>query len=80
VDYDETFSLIIKFATVRALSLTLSWDWLIHQLDVKNAFLHGTLMENVYCSQPTVFIDVAHQDLVCQLNYSLYGLKQATQA
>jgi hypothetical protein len=78
VDYDETFSTIIKFATVHAvLSLALSHDWAIHQLDVKNAFLHGTLMETVYCSQPTGFVDADRPDLVYRLNRSLYGLKQA---
>jgi hypothetical protein len=81
VDYDETFSLVVKFATVRTvLSLALSRDWAIHQLDIKNAFLHDTLMETVYCSQPTGFIDEARPDLVCRLNRSLYGLKQAPQA
>jgi hypothetical protein len=81
VDYDETFSPVVKFATVRTvLSLALSWDWAIHQLDVKNAFLHGTLTETVYCSQPTGFVDEAHLDLVCRLNRSLYGLKQAPRA
>ena len=79
VDYDENFSPVVKFATVRVvLSLALSRDWAIHQLDVKNAFLHGTLTETVYCSQPTGLVDAAHPDLVCRLNRSLYGLKQAT--
>jgi hypothetical protein len=81
VDYDETFSPGVKFATVRAiLSLTPSKDWAIHQLDVKNAFLHGTLTETVYCSQPSSFVDAARSDLVCRLNRSLYGLKQAPRA
>jgi hypothetical protein len=76
VDYDVTFSPVIKFATVRTiLSLALSRDWAIHQLDVKNAFLHGTLTETVYCSQPTGFVEAARPDLVCRLNRSLYGLK-----
>ena len=44
---------------------------------MKNAFLHGTLSETVYCSQPTGFEDPAHPDYVCRLNRSLYGLKQA---
>jgi hypothetical protein len=52
----------------------------IHQLDVKNAFLHGTLTETVYCSQPTGFVAAANLDLVCRLNRSLYGLKQAPRA
>jgi hypothetical protein len=81
VDYDETISPVVKFATVRAvLSLALYRDWAIHQLDVKNAFLHVTLTETVYYSQPTGFIDAARSDLVYWLNRSLYGLKQATRA
>jgi hypothetical protein len=81
VDYDETFSPVVKFATVRAvLFLALSRNWAIRQLDVKNAFLHGTLTETVYCSQPTGFVAAANPDMVCWLNRSLYGLKQAPQA
>jgi hypothetical protein len=57
-DYDETFNIVVMPATIRTvLSLTLSQHWPVHQLDVKNAFLHGTLTETVYCSQPTCFVD-----------------------
>jgi hypothetical protein len=81
VDYDETFSPVVKFATFRTvLSLALSRDRAIHQLDVKNAFLHGTLTETVYCSQPTGFIDEARPNLVCRLNCSLYSLKKVSRA
>jgi hypothetical protein len=52
----------------------------VHQLDVKNALLHKTLTKMVYCSQPASFVDFAHPQLVCQLNKSLYGLKQMPQA
>jgi hypothetical protein len=77
VDYDETFSLVVKPATVRTvLALALSRDWLVYQLDVMNAFLHDTLTETVYCTQPVGFVDPAHPDMVCKLNKSLYGLKQ----
>ncbi|WVZ91561.1 LOW QUALITY PROTEIN: hypothetical protein U9M48_037713 [Paspalum notatum var. saurae] len=56
VDYDETFSPVVKPATVRTvLSLSLSRSWPVHQLDVKNVFLHGSLTETVYCR----FVDEA---------------------
>ncbi|MGG7011577.1 UNVERIFIED_CONTAM: hypothetical protein HCY01_09385, partial [Limosilactobacillus fermentum] len=78
VDYDETFSPVIKPATVRiVLSLALSRSWPIHQLDVKNAFLHGHLQETVYASQPSGFQDAARPHYVCKLKKALYGLKQA---
>jgi len=81
IDFDETFSPVVKPATVRTvLSLALSQNWPIHQFDVKNAFLHGTLTETVYCAQPSGFEDSTHPDFVCRLNKSLYGLKQAPRA
>ena len=78
-DYDETFSHVVKSATIRVvLTLALSRSWPIHQLDVKNAFLHGTLTEIVYCVQPSMFVDYSSRpDHVCRLNKSLNGLKQA---
>ncbi|GJT24490.1 ribonuclease H-like domain-containing protein [Tanacetum coccineum] len=52
-DSDDTFSPIVKPATVRMVrSLALSWNWHIQQLDVKNAFLNGDLSETVYMYQP----------------------------
>jgi hypothetical protein len=76
VDYDETCSSVVKLATVCVvLSLVVSRSWPIHQLDVKNVFLHGTLSKTVYCSQPTGFVDPVQPDRVCRINKSLYGLK-----
>nr|GEY67289.1 copia protein [Tanacetum cinerariifolium]GEY68239.1 copia protein [Tanacetum cinerariifolium] len=62
------------------LSLDVSRQWHIHQLDVKNVFLHGHLTETVYMHQPPSFTDSTHLDYVCLLQKSLYGLKQAPHA
>jgi hypothetical protein len=59
------------------LFLAISCYWPVHQLDVKNMFLHDTLSEIVYYSQLTGFVDPTQPDSVCFLNKSLYRLKQA---
>ena len=81
IDFDETFSHVVKPTTIRTvLSLALSSDWPIHQLDVNNSFLDGTLTKTVYACQPSGFTDPNFPDKVCCLNRSLYGLKQAPRA
>jgi hypothetical protein len=58
INYNETFILVVKPATVHTvLSLAVSRSWLIHQLDVNNVFLHDTLSKTMYCSQPTGYVD-----------------------
>lgn len=58
IDFYETFSLVIQPATIRIVSsLALSHSWPIHQMDVKNDFLHDTLDEVVYSQQSAGFVD-----------------------
>nr|XP_020162037.1 uncharacterized mitochondrial protein AtMg00810-like [Aegilops tauschii subsp. strangulata] len=53
------------------LQLAVSRSWSVHQLDVSNAFLHGHLAEQVFCEQPTGFVDAEHPDFGADTAYLL---------
>ena len=77
-DYDETFSPVARFESLRLLlALAVQSGLTVHQMDVTTAFLNGTLKEEVYMQQPEGYIEKGKENLVCKLNHSLYGLKQA---
>ncbi|CAL2241016.1 unnamed protein product [Prunus armeniaca] len=78
LNYHETFSPTAKLVTIRCLlAIAAARHWPLHQLDVQNAFLHGHLDEKVYMLPPPGFRRQG-ENLMCRLNKSLYGLKQAS--
>ena len=78
IDYTEIFSPVVKLTTIRlVLKIVAAGNLHLEQLDVKTAFLHGDLEEEIYMKQPEGFIKKDKKDLVCRLKKSLYGLKQA---
>jgi reverse transcriptase-like protein len=78
VDFEEIFAPVVKMSSIRVvLGLAASLDLEIEQLDVKTAFLHGDLNEDIYMEQPEGFKVKGKENYVCKLKKSLYGLKQA---
>ena len=60
VDFTEMFAPVVKLGTIRTvLQLAVSRGWPVQQMDVSSAFLHGHLEEQVYCEQPTGFVDAS---------------------
>ena len=81
VDYSDTFSPVTKLTSVRLfISFAASYDWDLHQLDIKNVFLHGDFQKEVYIEQPPGFVARGKIRKVCRLRKSLYGLKQSPRA
>lgn len=78
LDYEETFSPVVRFESVRSLiALGAQQGLILHQMDVAIAFLHGELDEEVYMEQPEGFVKEGKEGLVCRLKRSIYGLKQS---
>lgn len=79
-DYEATFAPVAKMTIVQTiLAIAASENWPIHQMDVKNAFLHGDLKEEIYMHPPSGLL-TSTTPLVCSLKCSLYGLKHAPRA
>ena len=79
IDYDETFSPVARFESVRTvIALAVQNGLKLHQVDVTTAFLNGELKEEVYMKQPEGFVVKGQEHLVCKLKRSIYGLKQSS--
>ena len=78
-DYDETYSPVVKYSSIRALlAFAVQNGMIVHQMDVVTVFLNGTLDEEIYMEQPPGYIEKGEEHLVCKLKRSLYGLKQSS--
>jgi len=78
IDYFDTYAPVVRISSIRFLTGLASIHGLvIHQMDVKTAFLNGILEEEVYMKQPEGFVMPGNEHKVCKLVKSLYGLKQA---
>jgi hypothetical protein len=78
VDYEETFTPIVKYTSIRTvISIVAEMWWRIYHMDVNTAFLNGIIEEEVYIEQPQGFEVHGRDSHVCSLKKALYGLKKA---
>ena len=72
IDYEETFSPVVRFASIRLiLAIVTHMELKLHQMDVKTAFLNGELDEEIYMEQPVNFISKGHERKLCKLKISI---------
>nr|GEU68084.1 retrovirus-related Pol polyprotein from transposon TNT 1-94 [Tanacetum cinerariifolium] len=81
LDFEESFTPVARMEAIRIfLAYAAHKSFTVFQMDVKTAFLHGTLKEDVYVCQPEGFINADHPSHVYKLKKALYRLKQAQRA
>ncbi|GJU92100.1 retrovirus-related pol polyprotein from transposon TNT 1-94 [Tanacetum coccineum] len=81
IDFEESFALVARMEAVRIfMAYAAHKSFIVFQIDVKTAFLHGLLEEDVYVCQPEDFIDADHPSHVSKIKKAFYGLKQASRA
>ncbi|GJX61472.1 putative ribonuclease H-like domain-containing protein [Tanacetum coccineum] len=81
IDYDEVFAPVARIEAIRLFLAYASFmGFIVYQMDVKSAFLYGTIEEEVYVCQPPGFEDPQFPDKVYKVEKALYGLHQAPRA
>nr|GEV25235.1 hypothetical protein [Tanacetum cinerariifolium] len=81
IDYEEVFAPVARIEAIRLFLAYASFmGFMVYQIDVKSAFLYGTIEEEVYVCQPPGFEDLDHPDKVYKMVKALYGLHQAPRA
>jgi hypothetical protein len=81
IDFDEVFASVAHLELVSMMLLLAAHKhWEVHHMDMKSAFLNGTLKEEVYVQQPPKFVIVGTEHKVLQLHKALYRLHQASRA
>ena len=79
VDYEETFSPVVRLASIHLIiAIVANLDLELYRMDVKIAFLNRELDEEIYMDQPIGFEAKGQECKVCKLRYSIYGLKQSS--
>jgi hypothetical protein len=78
INYDEISATVVRYTSIKVIiSLASSFNWRLHQMDVKTVFLNGEVEQEVYIEQPEGFVIHGKESYVYKLEKNLYGLKQA---